>query len=104
MALAVSAGLPDRHLCGLNQQLVMRRPIMEGGDMLQLTKDLYEAPFALLFHNNFVVDEPVLMYANKVCMHQPACIANGGCCLACLLACLPPCLLACLASRSVAFL
>lgn len=33
--------------------------------MLQLTKDLYEAPFALLFHNNFVVDEPVLMYANK---------------------------------------
>lgn len=48
-----------------NYRQKIGRPIMEGGDMLQLTKDLYEAPFALLFHNNFVVDEPVLMYANK---------------------------------------
>lgn len=34
--------------------------------MLELTKDLYAAPFALLYHSFFVVEEPTFMYANKV--------------------------------------
>ena len=49
---------------------LLSRPIMEGGDMLQLTKELFEAPFAIVCSDIFVVEEPTFLYANKV--QQPS--------------------------------
>ena len=48
---------------------------MEGGDILQLAKDLYQAPFALLFHDRFVSEEPKFLYANQV---RPSCTGQDS--------------------------
>ena len=43
------------------------RVILEDGDMMTIAKDLYYAPFALLYHNSFEAPEkPVVQYANQV--------------------------------------
>ncbi|KAK9812015.1 hypothetical protein WJX73_009002 [Symbiochloris irregularis] len=51
-----------------NYRRAVGRPMMEGNDIMTLAKDLYEAPFALLFHDAFVSEEPQFMYANQTAL------------------------------------
>ena len=50
------------------------RVMLEDGDMMTITQDLFHAPFALFYHNNFEAPErPLYQYANQVLCAAPGC-------------------------------
>ena len=50
------------------------RVMLEDGDMMTIARDLFYAPFALLYHNNFEAPEqPLYQYANQVLCAVPGC-------------------------------
>ena len=41
--------------------------MLEDGDMMTIARDLFYAPFVLMYHNSFEApDQPVYQYANQV--------------------------------------